>query len=404
LREDPEVDRSMMTEALNLARLGEGTTSPNPMVGALVVSGGRILGRGFHKRPGTPHAEALALAAAGPAARGATLFVTLEPCDHWGRMPPCTQAIIAAGIARVVAAMEDPDAQVRGRGFQRLREAGVEVRVGVAADAARRLNEAYITHRTTGRPFVTCKWAMTLDGRIATRSGDARWISGPASRQLAHARRTAADAIVVGIGTVLRDDPQLTARDLPDGRRAERQPARVVLDSTLRIPLSARVLAPDGAGVLIGTTSRAGRAARDRLEAAGAELIVADGGDGRVDLRALFLELGRRGKTSVLVEGGGIVHGACFDAGIVDKVLAFVAPLVVGGDGPAPAGGRGVDCIAGAWRLTNVSSIALDEDVVVEGYVTAGRLTPVGVGEAAPGGRHGVQAPREADRDVHRDR
>jgi diaminohydroxyphosphoribosylaminopyrimidine deaminase/5-amino-6-(5-phosphoribosylamino)uracil reductase len=389
LDRDPEHDLSIMREALDLARLGEGTASPNPMVGAVVVSGGRVVGRGFHRRPGTPHAEILALREAGPAARGATLYVTLEPCDHWGRTPPCTDAVIASGIARVIAAMEDPDPRVRGRGLGRLRAAGLDVRCGIGEDAARRLNEAYIKHRTTGRPFATCKWAMTLDGRIATRTGDARWISGPASRQLVHARRASADAILVGIGTVLRDDPALTVRDLPAGRMPERRPARIVLDSTLRIPLTARVLAPDGAPVIIGTTSRASREARERLAARGADIVVADGPDGRVDLAALFTELGRRGQMSVLVEGGGIVHGACLEAGLADKVLAFVAPLLVGGPAPAPVAGGGVDRIAEAWRLTDVTTLALGGDLVVEGYLAAARPAPAAPGYAPAGAASG---------------
>src|SRR5262249_32223341 len=199
--------------------------------------------------------------------------VTLEPCGHWGRTPPCTEAIIRAGLRRVVAAMEDPDVQVRGRGLLRLRESGVETSVGVAAEGARRLNEAYIKHRTTGLPFVTAKWAMSLDGRIATRGGESRWISGTASRVFVHELRATSDAILVGIGTVLRDDPQLTARDV----LAARQPARILLDSTLRVPPDARMLNRDGAPVLVGTTSRARPEARQMLEARGVEVIVADG-------------------------------------------------------------------------------------------------------------------------------
>jgi diaminohydroxyphosphoribosylaminopyrimidine deaminase/5-amino-6-(5-phosphoribosylamino)uracil reductase len=380
-----------MVRALDLARRGAGTASPNPMVGAVVVAGDHIVGEGYHVRPGSPHAEVLALAEAGAAARGATLYVTLEPCAHWGRTPPCTDAIIRAGVRRLVAAIEDPDPQVRGRGFRRLAEAGVETSVGTGADAALRLNEAYVKHRTTGLPFVTAKWAMSLDGRIATRAGDAHWISGAASRALVHELRAAVDAILVGIGTVLRDDPQLTARDLPCDRRIDRQPTRIVLDSTLRIPPGARVLARDGAGVVVATTGRSRPEARRVLEGLGAEVIVADGPDGRVDLKGLFEGLGRRGTLSLLVEGGGAVHGACVAAGLVDKVLAFVAPLILGGPAPGPVDSGGVERIAQAWHLTRVSIRHVDQDLMIEGY-----LPPRSGAETL--GDAGAGSDREAER------
>jgi diaminohydroxyphosphoribosylaminopyrimidine deaminase/5-amino-6-(5-phosphoribosylamino)uracil reductase len=359
-------DEGFMREALRLARRGAGATSPNPMVGAVVVADGRIVGRGYHPGAGGPHAEVLALQEAAGLARGATLYVNLEPCAHWGRTPPCTEAIIGAGIRRVVAAMLDPDRRVCGRGLRLLAEAGVETHVGVAEREARDLNEAYIKHRTTGLPFVTAKWAMTLDGRIATRSGDSRWISSEASRALAHEVRAASDAILAGIGTVLRDDPALTAR-APGARR---HPRRVVLDSRLRIPPTARVLARDGTPVLVAATTRAPASARRALEAAGVEVLVADGRDGRVDLAVLLRELGRRGVLSLLVEGGGTVHGALMDAGLVDKVLVFIGPQIVGGPAPGPVGGAGVDALARAWQLTRVAVRQLDRDLVIEGYVS----------------------------------
>ncbi len=361
---DAERDRLFMREALALARRGRGSTSPNPMVGALVVAGSEIVGRGYHLRAGEPHAEVLALREAGERARGATLYVTLEPCAHWGRTPPCTEAIIQAGIRRVVAAMVDPDENVRGRGLRRLAEAGLQTRVGVEEEDARRLNEAYVKHRTRGMPFVTAKWAMTLDGRIATRSGESRWISSEASRALVHRHRATTDAILVGIGTVLADDPQLTARPpIP------RTPWRVVLDSRLRIPLSARVLAQDGTPVVVATTSRAESAARRALEDRGVEVLVFDGPDGRVDLPALLRELAGRGVMSLLVEGGGTVHGAFLDAGLVDRVMVFVGPCLVGGPSPGPVAGSGVARLAEAWRLSDLSVRRIGEDIVIEGYV-----------------------------------
>ncbi len=360
-----------MREALELARRGAGTTSPNPMVGAVVVVGDRVVGRGYHVRPGSPHAEVLAIEQAGGAARGATLYVTLEPCAHWGRTPPCTDVIIGAGVSRVVAAMEDPDRQVRGRGLQRLVEAGVETSVGIVEAGARRLNEAYVKHRTTGLPFVTAKWAMSLDGRIATRAGESRWISGVASRAFVHEVRAASDAILVGIGTVLRDDPQLTVRDVRSSHPVTRQPARIVLDSSLRIPPDARALNRDGAPVLVATTSRAHHEARLALEARGVEVIVADGPDRQVDIGLVCGELGRRGMMSVLVEGGGTVHGAFVDARAVDRFLIFVAPVILGGPAPGPVAGLGVEKIVDAWRLVDTTVRRLDGDVLIEGYVAA---------------------------------
>jgi diaminohydroxyphosphoribosylaminopyrimidine deaminase/5-amino-6-(5-phosphoribosylamino)uracil reductase len=386
---DLDRDEQYMREALELARGGAGTASPNPMVGAVVVSSDRVVGRGYHVRPGSAHAEVVALKEAGAAALGATLYVSLEPCAHWGRTPPCTDAIVAAGVRRVVIAIEDPDAQVRGRGCRRLAEAGVETSVGVGADAARRLNEAYVKHRTTGLPFVTAKWAMSLDGRIATRAGDARWISGTASREFVHKLRAVSDAILVGVGTVLRDDPQLTARGLPPAHRNDHQPMRIVLDSSLRIPPAARMLERDGTPVVVATTSRSLEEARRTIEALGAEIIVADGPGGRVDLSAVLAELGRRGITSLLIEGGGTVHGAAFDAGLVDKVLVFVAPIILGGPAPGPVGGAGVERIAQAWHLTQVSTRQADHDLVIEGYLPALPQAEAALREEC-GGSHGA--------------
>ncbi len=354
-----------MREALTLALHGVGATSPNPMVGAVVVAGGQIVGRGYHPRLGEPHAEVFALREAGPRARGATLYVTLEPCAHWGRTPPCTEAIIGAGIRRVVAAMIDPDRRMEGRGLRRLAEAGLMTDVGVAEVHARRINEAYVKHRTLGMPFVIAKWAMTLDGRIATRSGESRWISGEASRAAVHEVRAACDAILVGVGTVLRDNPALTARTAA----ARRNPVRVVLDSTLRMPLDARVLARDGTPVLVATTPRAHPEVKAQLEAMGVHVVTVGASDGRVDLAALLQELGRRGVLSVLVEGGGAVLGAFADARLIDKVMVFIAPLLIGGPAPMPLAGRGVDRLVDAARLARTEVRRLDGDVVVEGYV-----------------------------------
>jgi diaminohydroxyphosphoribosylaminopyrimidine deaminase/5-amino-6-(5-phosphoribosylamino)uracil reductase len=367
-----------MREALGLARRGAGATSPNPMVGCVVVAEDVVVGRGYHPRYGDAHAEVYALRDAGGRARGATLYVTLEPCAHWGRTAPCTEAIIGAGIRRVVAAMIDPDPQVRGRGLHRLAEAGVATRVGVGEREALDLNEAFVKHRSVGLPWITAKWAMTLDGRIATKSGESRWISGERSRAAVHELRGESDAILVGIGTVLRDDPELTARGPARGR----SPRRVILDSSLRVPSGARVLAQDGTPVLVATTERADPMARRALEARGVEVLVAGGPDGRVDLPALLRHLARRDVLSVLVEGGSAALGAFADAGLIDKIIAFVGPVVVGGAAPAPVGGRGVDELAQAMRIGRVTVRQVGDDAVVEGYV----LRPGGSGARAAGG------------------
>ena len=360
---EPE-DETYMREALALAARGAGTTSPNPMVGAVVVADGRVVGRGYHQKPGGPHAEIFALRDAGALARGATLYTTLEPCAHTGRTGPCTEAIAAAGIRRVVTAMADPDSQVRGAGLARLREAGIATAVGAGEAAARRLNEAYIKHRTTGLPFVTAKWAMTLDGRIATRTGDSRWISNEASRAHAHRIRAVSDAVLVGVGTVLRDDPALTARtgDVPPGPGR-----RVVLDSRLRTPPGARVLARDGIPVIVATTRASSAEARRALSERGVEVLFCDGADERVDLARLLRELAARGVLSLLVEGGAAVHAAFMEAGLVDKVLAYVAPVLVGG-GPGPAAGAGVAAMADAQRLRVAEVHRFGGDVLIEAY------------------------------------
>jgi diaminohydroxyphosphoribosylaminopyrimidine deaminase / 5-amino-6-(5-phosphoribosylamino)uracil reductase len=378
-----------MGEALALALRGAGTASPNPMVGAVVVAHGVVVGRGYHPRAGEPHAEIFALREAGARARGATLYTTLEPCAHTGRTGPCTEAIVAAGIRRTVAAMIDPDPHVRGAGLACLRAAGVETAVGVGEADARRLNEAYLKHRTTGLPFVTAKWAMTLDGHIAAPTGDSRWISNEASRVHAHTVRAASDAVLVGVGTVLRDDPALTARPplAPD------RPRRVILDSRLRTPPDARVLARDGVPVIIATTRASAPEARRAFAQRGADIVLCDGDDGRVGLGRLLRELAARGVLSVLVEGGAAVHGSFLDAGAVDKVLAYVAPVVVGG-GPAPSAGRGAALITDARRLGPVTLRRFGDDILIEAYI-APRPGPADVaaapepGAAAAGVRPG---------------
>ncbi len=361
-----------MSRALELADLALGRTSPNPAVGAVVVKNGLIVGEGYTQPPGFAHAEVVALAAAGRNADGADLYVTLEPCCHHGRTPPCTDAIIAAGVRSVHLSMLDPFPRVDGRGVDALRHAGIAVEIGERLDDAARINRAFVHFVRTGRPFVTVKWAMTLDGKIATRTGDSRWVSGDASRRLVHRERDASDAIVVGVGTVLLDDPLLTVRlDPSEDVRAPRPvpPLRVVLDSQARTPPASRLLADVAPGtVLIATTEQAPSAQIQRLLDAGAEVVVFPAVDGRVELQAVLAELARRGKIRVIVEGGSEVNGAFFQSSLVDRVLIFVAPKLVGGlRAPTPIGGEGRDTMSKAIALGDLTWRSVGDDLLIEG-------------------------------------
>ncbi len=360
-----------MRRALELARSVVGGVSPNPAVGAVAVDAdGRIVGEGTTQPPGDAHAEVVALRQAGGQARGSTLFVTLEPCSHYGRTPPCADAIIAAGVARVIVAVEDPNPLVCGQGIERLRRAGIAVRVGEGSAEAARIIAPHAKFITTGTPLTTAKFAMSLDGKIATRSGDSKWISGEESRRFAHGLRAQSDAIMAGIGTVLADDPQLTARDA-DGLALPRQPLRVIVDSRARLPSDAKLLAQRGATLV--ALADALPPERARLERAGAETFAATGADGRVDLRALMAELGRRRITSVLIEGGGELLGSLFDAGLVDRAAAFVAPMIIGGQSaPSPVAGVGAAAMRDAVRLSDVRVERFGGDVAVMGDVARG--------------------------------
>ena len=360
-----------MQEALDQARAVLGTTSPNPAVGAVVVWDGRVVGRGATQPPGGAHAEVMALDEAGDAARGATLYVTLEPCAHQGRTPPCTDAIREARIAEVVVAFGDPDPEVDGEGIRALADAGVTVRTGDGATQAALHYEAYAHHRRSGRPFVTAKYAASLDGKIAATSGDSRWVSGPETRARAHLQRPTFDAILVGVGTILLDDPQLTAR--PGGSsEGVPQPLRVVLDSRGRTPLDARVLQEQKlAPTLIATTDQSSSEWRDAIEGLGVCIAVLESEEGRVALGPLLDRLSGDGVVSLLVEGGGQVHGSFFDAGLVDKVTAIIAPLIIGGDSATAVVGRGAERMRDAIRLRDLSVERLGADLLVTGYPLA---------------------------------
>jgi diaminohydroxyphosphoribosylaminopyrimidine deaminase/5-amino-6-(5-phosphoribosylamino)uracil reductase len=333
------------------------------MVGAVVVRGTKVVGVGHHERYGGPHAEVNALARAGDLTTGSTLYVTLEPCCHHGKTPPCTDAVLRAGIARVVAAMRDPFPKVDGGGASRLREAGVQVSFGLMADEARRLNGPYLKRLATGLPYVTAKWAMTLDGKTATSSGESRWISGARSRALVHEVRGRMDAILVGIGTALADDPMLNAR--PPGPRV---PSRVVLDNSARLPLDGRLArTAREIPVWVAVTDRASSERRIALESLGCEILLFPG-DGTVPIALLLEELGRRGVTNLLIEGGGTVLGAFLDAKAVDEVDVFIAPIVEGGSHRfSPARGAGFSMMAEALRIERHEISVVDGDVRVRG-------------------------------------
>jgi len=366
LTQPNEHDERMMRRALGLAARGRGRVEPNPMVGCVLVRRERVVGEGWHRRFGGPHAERDALRRCSGPTSGATAYVTLEPCCHHGKTPPCTDALIEAGIVRVVAATVDPFAAVRGRGIKTLRQAGLRVDVGPCQAEADTLNAPFFKLRRTGRPWVILKWAQSLDGKIATRTGDSRWITCPAARREAHRLRGQVDAIVVGIGTVLADDPELTCRHVKPKRVA----TRIVLDGRLRMPRRAKLVkTARQTPVLIATTRAAMRtrtSSADWLRLAGCEVVGLPGRRGRVDLEALLDDLGRREMTNVMVEGGGEVLGAFFDQQLADEAVVFVAPKVIGGRGAiGPLGGRGADSMAGAVALDAAHRRRVGDDQMI---------------------------------------
>jgi diaminohydroxyphosphoribosylaminopyrimidine deaminase/5-amino-6-(5-phosphoribosylamino)uracil reductase len=357
---------SHMQRAVELARTALGGVSPNPAVGAVVVKDGKVVGEGYTQPPGKDHAEIVALKQAGANARGAVLYASLEPCNHFGRTPPCTEAIISAGVAEVRYAIKDPNPKVDGKGAVRLREAGVKVSEDEEAEAARDVIEAYAKHVASGRPFVTAKYAMSLDGKLATKTGESWWLTGTPARRYAHQLRAESDVVMVGVGTVLADNPMLTARDEAD-KPLPRQPLRVIVDSHGRIPLTAKVVADGGKTVVAVADADEGTV--KRLNERGVEVVRFLGPRGLVALDELMAYLGGKGVTSVLTEGGARLLGGLFDERLVDKVVAFVAPIVVGGHAaPSPVEGDGVEKLADALRLTRVTMRQVGDDTVITGY------------------------------------
>jgi diaminohydroxyphosphoribosylaminopyrimidine deaminase/5-amino-6-(5-phosphoribosylamino)uracil reductase len=359
-----------MEQALSLARLALGQASPNPAVGAVVVKKGTVVGQGYTQPPGSHHAEVLALKQAGKEAKGSVMYVTLEPCCHYGRTPPCSRAITSAGISEVHMAMLDPNPIVLGRGKDELEKEGVKTYLGEHEEQAREINEAYTKFITTGIPFITAKFAISLDGKIATRKGDSRWISSSESRKYVHNLRYIADAIMVGVNTVLADDPQLTTRCCGGrGGTARKQPLRVIVDGEGRTPLTARLFKEPGETLLV-LGRKATPEEKTAFTKAGAEIVELPAAKGMVDPEKLLEALGERNITSILVEGGGILFGSLFDQGLVDKVVAFIAPIIIGGaEARTAVAGSGVDRVADSLRLERVKVERFGDDLAVSGYV-----------------------------------
>lgn len=360
-----------MDIAVNLAKKGIGKTSPNPVVGAVVVKNNKVVGKGYHKKAGLPHGEIIALNNSGTRAKGADLYVTLEPCDHYGMTPPCTQAIIRSGIKRVFIGMKDPNPIVSGRGIRKLKKNNIEVKTGILEDECEKINEPYIKYITTKKPFVILKLASTLDGMIATSSGESKWITSEKSQQYVHNMRSKTDAVIVGIGTVLKDDPFLTVR-LKTKRpptSGPRQPIRIVVDSKLKIPLDANVLDAKGAKLIIAATKNAAPKKIKQVRERGAEVIIIDSKNGQVDLKKLMKELGKREITTILIEGGARLAASAIKDGIADKVLIFYAPILLGGDGIQMISSLGIKRLKDAVHLKNIQVKRIGEDVLLEGIL-----------------------------------
>jgi diaminohydroxyphosphoribosylaminopyrimidine deaminase/5-amino-6-(5-phosphoribosylamino)uracil reductase len=358
------VDDVWMRRALDLAERGAGLVSPNPLVGAVVVHDGEVVGEGWHRGPGTPHAEPLALDQAGDLARGATLYVTLEPCVHQGRTAPCAPRVMASGVERVVVASIDPNPIVDGRGIGELRAAGIDVEVGTLVQEAERQNSGFLKHVRTGLPHVTLKMAASLDGKVAARDGSSRWITGEPAREDVHRMRAGAGAIVVGAGTVLTDDPSLTVRhpEFPD-----RTPLRVVVDGLGTVPETAKLFTHDAARTLVVTSEAAPEERLDAWRDSGAEVLVLAGAEpGGVALDRLMAELGKREIQQVLVEGGPTLGWKLVRAGLVDRVVLYLAPILVGGrDAPSVLMGEGIESIAEPYRVEIVEVARVGDDMKV---------------------------------------
>jgi diaminohydroxyphosphoribosylaminopyrimidine deaminase / 5-amino-6-(5-phosphoribosylamino)uracil reductase len=355
-------DLRYMARALELASKGKGAVQPNPMVGCVIVRGGKVIAEGYHHAYGKDHAEVDALKKAGARARGATMYVNLEPCAHWGKTPPCMIAVVGSGIRQVIAAMKDPNPKVAGKGFAFLKQHGVGVRVGVLEAKARELNKAFITRMVKQRPYITLKAAVSLDGKIATAQGESQWITGPAARKRGHALRAGVGGIAVGVGTVLEDNPSLTSHG------AGRNPKRIIFDSALRLPLRARVT-DKSAPTWVFTTAQSSGAKRRALERKGVSVyVVPKDFKGRVSLPEAVRVMSREGIAHLLLEGGGNLNAAFLEAGLVDEVFWFIAPKIIGGEKARTAvEGMGATSLAKAWDLKNVQIEKVGDDLCIQG-------------------------------------
>lgn len=359
----PDFHEMMMRRALVLAARGVGKTSPNPAVGCVIVKDGTVVGTGWHRKAGSPHAEVHALNAAGAKAQGADVYVTLEPCAHFGKTPPCAEALVAACVGRVFIGMVDPNPKVAGKGIGRLKQAGIAVETGILEERCRLLNEPFLKWITTGRPFVVLKSALTLDGKSATASGDSRWVTGDQARKAVHRLRGILDGIMVGVGTVMKDDPLLTCR-VPGGKN----PVRIVVDTGLNIPLHAAILDASRGARTIVATACADSARREAVTRQGAELLLCRERDGSVDLDDLLEQLGGLGVQSILLEGGSRLAESFLRAGLIDKCLIFFAPKLVGGEGMGLFSGAGVALMKDAYPLERMKFRRVGEDLLVEAY------------------------------------
>lgn len=360
------LDEVYMRMALDLARKGKGWTTPNPLVGAVIVKGGRVIGQGYHQKYGQPHAEVNAIASAKEDVTGATLYVTLEPCSHFGKTAPCSDLLIDKNIKRVVVGTLDPNPLVAGKGIERLRSNGIEVVKGVLEEESQKLNEIFIKYIVTKQPFVVMKNAMSLDGKIATVTGESQWISGESSRKQVHSLRHELAGIMVGIETIIKDDPQLTSRTL-NGRN----PIRIVVDSQLRIPITSKVLTQqDKAKTIVATTRRANKEKLDTLKQMDIEVLVTKEKGGRVDLKELMKLLGAKGIDSILLEGGANLNFSALEEGIVDKIQSYIAPKIIGGkEAKTAVEGAGIQLLKNAFQIDRMTPVMVGEDLFVEGYI-----------------------------------
>jgi diaminohydroxyphosphoribosylaminopyrimidine deaminase/5-amino-6-(5-phosphoribosylamino)uracil reductase len=358
-------DIRWMKKVLRLAEKGRGRTSPNPMVGAVLVKDGKVVGEGYHTKAGETHAEIFALRQAGEEAKGSTLYLNLEPCTHYGKTPPCAPAVIEAGVRRVVIGMEDPNPLVKGKSLEILRGAGLAAEVGILEKECRRLNEAFCKYILKKEPFVILKIAATLDGKIATRDGDSKWISGEASRRFVHRLRDQVDGTIVGIGTILKDDPLLTVRI-----KGGRDPYRIILDSRLRIPEEAKVIETSPSKTIIATTELAAKDKVERLEKKGVQIIVLDSKQGKVDLKLCLSKFGEMGMMSLLVEGGSQINGSFLDECLIDKLLLFISPKMIGDkEALGIFSGKRVAQLKDAIALYELRARRIGGDILLEGYV-----------------------------------